>query len=184
MSKPISRTSPTRTANVRTCIPHPPGRARKAVKSHMARAKWMGKVGYLLLAAGDRPGDGRDEAELLEFLQSIGITLAPRGGTGGDGRRRRGLRARAVGVRRRAFRHREDQPRRGLGLRFVPGARRERRSAARRRGRARGRADLRRHAGGRAAGVSGGSMTAGLAEGRGSTSTRRRGSTFAGAELR
>ena len=53
----------------------------------MAQAKWMGKVGYLLLAAGDRPGAerGRDEAELLEFLQSIGITLAPRGGTGGEG---------------------------------------------------------------------------------------------------
>ena len=48
----------------------------------MARARRMGKVGYLLLAAGDRPGD---EAELLEFLQSIGITLAPRGGTGGEG---------------------------------------------------------------------------------------------------
>lgn len=65
-----------------------PARARKAVKSHMARARWMGKVGYLLLAAGDRPGaerDGRDEAELLEFLESIGITLAPRGGTGGEG---------------------------------------------------------------------------------------------------
>ena len=65
-----------------------PARARKAVKSHMARARWMGKVGYLLLAAGDTPGakrDERDEAELLEFLQSIGITLAPRGGTGGDG---------------------------------------------------------------------------------------------------
>ena len=54
----------------------------------MARAKWMGKVGYLLLAAGDTPGDervGRDEAKLLEFLQSIGITLAPRGGTAGGG---------------------------------------------------------------------------------------------------
>ena len=65
-----------------------PARARKAVKSHMARARWMGEVGYLLLAAGDRPGaerDGRDEAELLEFLESIGITLAPRGGTGGEG---------------------------------------------------------------------------------------------------
>ena len=51
----------------------------------MARARWMGEVGCLLLAAGDRPGDerdGRDEAELLEFLQSIGITLAPRGGDG------------------------------------------------------------------------------------------------------
>ena len=65
-----------------------PAHARKAVKSHMARARWMGKVGYLLLAAGDHPGaerDGRDEAELLEFLESIGITLAPRGGTGGEG---------------------------------------------------------------------------------------------------
>ena len=65
-----------------------PGRARKAVKSHMARARWMGEVGYLLLAAGDYPGDGRDErdeAGLLEFLPSIGITLAPRGGTGGEG---------------------------------------------------------------------------------------------------
>ena len=62
-----------------------PQRAREAVKSHMARARWMGKVGYLLLAAGDRPGaerDGRDEAERLKFLQSIGITLAPRGGSG------------------------------------------------------------------------------------------------------
>ncbi len=41
-----------------------PARARKAVKSHMARARWMGKVGYLLLAAGDRSGaerDGRDD---------------------------------------------------------------------------------------------------------------------------
>lgn len=59
-----------------------PERARKAVESHMARAQWMGDVGYLLLAAGDRPGDELDErheAELLEFLQSIGITLAPRG---------------------------------------------------------------------------------------------------------
>ena len=54
--------------------------ARKAVKSHMARARWMGEVGYLLFAAGDYPGNERDEAELLEFLQSIGITLAPRGG--------------------------------------------------------------------------------------------------------
>ena len=62
-----------------------PARARKAVKSHMARARWMGKVGYLLLVAGDRPGDERDEAELLEFLQSIGITLASRGGTAGGG---------------------------------------------------------------------------------------------------
>ena len=65
-----------------------PARARKAVKSHMARARWMGKVGYLLLVAGDRPGeelDERDEAELLEFLQSVGITLAPRGGAAGEG---------------------------------------------------------------------------------------------------
>ena len=54
----------------------------------MARARRMGKVGYLLLAAGDRPGaerNERDEAELLEFLQSIGIKLAPRGGTAGEG---------------------------------------------------------------------------------------------------
>ena len=49
-----------------------PGRARKAVANHMARAKWMGE-------------DGRDEAELVEVLQSVGIALAPRGGTGGDG---------------------------------------------------------------------------------------------------
>ncbi len=65
-----------------------PGRACKAVASHMARARWMGEVGYLLLAAGDRPGDELDEraeAELLEFLPSIGITLAPRGGEGGGG---------------------------------------------------------------------------------------------------
>ena len=65
-----------------------PARARQAVKSHVARAKWMSKVGYLLLAAGDTPGNersGRDEAELLEFLQSVGITLAPRDGTGGGG---------------------------------------------------------------------------------------------------
>ena len=65
-----------------------PGRACKAVESHITRARWMGEVGYLLLAAGDYPGDGRDErdeAGLLEFLPSIGITLAPRGGTGGGG---------------------------------------------------------------------------------------------------
>lgn len=53
----------------------------------MARARWVGEVGYVLLAAGDTPGgerDGRDEAELLEILQSAGVALAPRGG-GGEG---------------------------------------------------------------------------------------------------
>lgn len=54
----------------------------------MARARWMGEVGYLLLAACDSPGadcDERDEGELLEWLQSIGITYAPRGGGLNDG---------------------------------------------------------------------------------------------------
>ena len=65
-----------------------PERARKAVKSHMARAKWMGKVGYLLLVTGGYPGrehDERDEAELIECLQSLGITVLPCGGTLDEG---------------------------------------------------------------------------------------------------
>ncbi len=63
----------------------------EAIPRHVGRTAETADTADLLTVrtgAGDRPGEervGRDEAELLEFLQSIGITLAPRGGTGGDG---------------------------------------------------------------------------------------------------
>ena len=54
-----------------------PERARKAVESHLARARWMGEVGYRYLLAGDYPGGGDCLAEDLEFLRSLGIHVVP-----------------------------------------------------------------------------------------------------------
>ena len=72
-----------------------PERARKAVESHVARAQWMGEVGYLLLLTEGYPDRERTEAEcaedertealFLEGLQSLGITVLPRGGTLDEG---------------------------------------------------------------------------------------------------
>ena len=72
-----------------------PARARKAVESHMARARWMGEVGYRLLLTEGYPDRERTEAEhaedertealILECLQSLGITVLPRGGTLDEG---------------------------------------------------------------------------------------------------
>ena len=55
-----------------------PERARKAVESHLARAIWMTKVGYRYLAAGQYPGAGREQAEDIELLRSLGIQIVPR----------------------------------------------------------------------------------------------------------
>ena len=57
-----------------------PERARKAVKSHMSRARWMGEVGYRYLVSGDYPGRERRMAEDVKFLRSLGIPIVPRGG--------------------------------------------------------------------------------------------------------
>ena len=59
-----------------------PERARKAVDSHLARARWMTEVGYRHLAAGRYPDPQRDQAEQVELLRSLGIiTLPPDGRT-------------------------------------------------------------------------------------------------------
>ena len=54
-----------------------PERARKAVESHLARARWMSKVGYRYLVAGDYPGGENLLAEQIEFLRSLGIPVVP-----------------------------------------------------------------------------------------------------------
>ncbi len=54
-----------------------PERARKAVDSHLARARWMTKVGYRLILAGQYPGAERDRAKQDELLQSLGIGGVP-----------------------------------------------------------------------------------------------------------
>ena len=58
-----------------------PDRARHAVESHLARARWMTEVGYCYRAAGDYPGGENRMAEQLEFLQSLAIPIVPRGAT-------------------------------------------------------------------------------------------------------
>ena len=60
-----------------------PERARKTVESHLTRARWMTKVGYRHLLAGDYPGAERRMAEDLEFLRSLGIPIVPRDCTTG-----------------------------------------------------------------------------------------------------
>ncbi len=55
-----------------------PQRARKALESHLARARWMTTVGYRYLLAGDYPGAERRMAEDLEFLRPLGIPVVPR----------------------------------------------------------------------------------------------------------
>ena len=54
-----------------------PERARKAVDSHLARARWMGEVGYRFLVTGNYPGAERRRAEDLEFLRSLGVPVVP-----------------------------------------------------------------------------------------------------------
>ena len=54
-----------------------PERARKAVDSHLARARWMTKVGYRLILAGQYPGAERDRAKQDELLQLLGIGVVP-----------------------------------------------------------------------------------------------------------
>ncbi len=72
-----------------------PARACKAVKSHMARAKWMGKVGYLLLAAGDRPGgDGRGRAGSSKSCSPSASRSRRVAARSGEDRSRWGFRAR------------------------------------------------------------------------------------------
>lgn len=58
-----------------------PNRARKAVKSHIARARWIGEVGCCYLVSRDYPGAECRTAEDLAFLRSLGIPTVPRGGT-------------------------------------------------------------------------------------------------------
>ena len=60
-----------------------PERARKAVESHLARARWMTEVGYRYLAAGQYPGAERELAEQLDFLRSLGIRIVPPDGRTG-----------------------------------------------------------------------------------------------------
>ena len=52
-----------------------PERARKAVESHLARARWMTEVGYRHLAAGRYPGAERDRDDMVQSLSSL--TLPP-----------------------------------------------------------------------------------------------------------
>ncbi len=54
-----------------------PERARKAVESHLARARWMTEVGYRHLAASRYPGAEQHQAEMLDFLRSLGIRILP-----------------------------------------------------------------------------------------------------------
>ena len=60
-----------------------PERARKSLDSHLKRARWMSKVGYRLLLAGQYPGAERDRAEQIELLQLLGITVDPPDGRAG-----------------------------------------------------------------------------------------------------
>lgn len=60
-----------------------PERARKVVASHLARARWMSRVGYRYLAAGQYPGAERGQASQLDLLRQLGImTTPPDGGSG------------------------------------------------------------------------------------------------------
>ena len=54
-----------------------PDRARKAVESHLARARWMTEVGYRHLAVGRYLGAEQHQAEMLDFLRSLGIRILP-----------------------------------------------------------------------------------------------------------
>ena len=45
--------------------------------SEPERARWMGKIGYRLLLAGQYPGAERDRAEQIELLQLLGIPVDP-----------------------------------------------------------------------------------------------------------
>ena len=65
----------------RLAAQHPAVRFLAISDAEPERARWMGKVGYLLLAAGGYPGGGNRMAKQLEFLQSLGIPVGPRGGT-------------------------------------------------------------------------------------------------------
>ena len=56
-----------------------PERARKAVDSHLARARWMTEVGYRHLAAGRYPGAERHQADMLQWHSLL--TLRPDGRT-------------------------------------------------------------------------------------------------------
>ena len=47
-----------------------PERARKAVESHLARARWMTEVGYRHLAAGRYPGAERHRDDMFQWLSS------------------------------------------------------------------------------------------------------------------
>ena len=60
-----------------------PERARKAVDSHLARARWMTNVGYRHLIAGRYPGAERDRAKHVESLRSLGILGPPSDGRTG-----------------------------------------------------------------------------------------------------
>lgn len=60
-----------------------PERARKVVDSHLARARWMSRVGYRYLAAGQYPGAESGRASHLEFLRSLGILTRPPDGVPG-----------------------------------------------------------------------------------------------------
>ena len=52
-----------------------PERARKALESHLARARWMTEVGYRHLAAGRYPGAERDPTDMLQRLQLLTLPL-------------------------------------------------------------------------------------------------------------
>ena len=56
-----------------------PERARKAVDSHLARARWMTEVGYRHLAAGRYPGAERHRDDMFQSLSSL--TPPPKGRT-------------------------------------------------------------------------------------------------------
>ena len=56
-----------------------PERARKAVESHLARARWMTEVGYRHLAAGLYPSAERHRDDMFQSLSSL--TLPPEGRT-------------------------------------------------------------------------------------------------------
>ena len=59
-----------------------PERARKAVESHLARARWMTEVGYRHIAVGRYPGAERERAKQADLLRSLGIlTIPPDGRT-------------------------------------------------------------------------------------------------------
>ena len=60
-----------------------PERARKVVASHLARARWMSRVGYRYLAAGQYAGGDSEGASQLGLLRLLGLmTTPPDGGTG------------------------------------------------------------------------------------------------------